>query len=338
MTTVDSFFDIPDDRDPKRNPETGSPQLVPRGIDPESGIRSDYTRASYMADFIEDKSHIHKWEMRYLCKAMGQNEDLAALAAVERYSTGVTEATVGRDKSASGKRLDAIIGRALDRVRIHEKADRGTAVHGSTEPGGPAGVERLRPASDAFREINRRELIRIIGTEVFTANDTIMASGTFDHLVRVPGHPLLTDYVVADKKTGSFDPFSWCVQIATYANGEPYNLDTDRRTGWPEGLNGWPNVINKDWGLVWQIDAETAEVKLWIIDIAFGWEMAQLAAQVRDAHKRRDIAVAYKPATILQRADALRASDPQDLADLRALWDLANPHEQQFIQAKVRQP
>jgi hypothetical protein len=307
VTTPESFFDIPDDREPMRGPG-GSPLLVPRGIDPASNIRAEYTRASYMADFLEDKTHIHRWEMRYLAKALGQHEDLAALAAVEKYSTGVSDALVGRDKSASGRRLDSIIERALDRVRIHEKADRGTAVHCSTEPGAPGGVERLRAATGAFFEINRRELIKIVGTEVFTANDTTMSAGTFDHLVEVPGHPLLTGLVVADKKTGSFSPFEWCIQVSSYANGECYNVETDTRPA-------WPGEVNKDWGLVWQIDAESAEVKLWIIDIAFGWEMAQLAAQVRDGHKRRDIAVEYKSATFEQRLAACNTRD-----DLALLW------------------
>jgi hypothetical protein len=138
-TTTANFFDMPADQGPRR--ENGDPVLFDR-----MGTEARYTRASSLATYIENLTHIKKWEMRYLCKAMGQNEDLAALAAVETYSTGISDAVFGRDKSESGKRLDEIIQRALDRVRIHEKADRGTAVHGATEPGAPAGVERLRPA------------------------------------------------------------------------------------------------------------------------------------------------------------------------------------------------
>lgn len=307
MSTPSTFFDIPADREPRRNTETGAPQLIPRGLE-ATGVRSDYTRASYMADYVEDKSHIHKWEMRYLCKAMGRNEDLAALAAVETYSTGISDAVFGRDKSASGRRLDDIIRRALDRVRIHEKADRGTAIHGATEPGGPRGVDRLRPGVDAFEYANRTEAIELVATEVFTANDEIMAAGTFDHLIRVPGHPLLTDYVVADKKTGRFDPFSWCIQMATYAYGEPYNLDTDERPG-------WPGHVNLEWGLVWQIDSDDETCSLWVVDIAFGWRMAQLAAQVRDAHKQTDIFAPYQSAPFTRRLDASSSH-----ADLTRLW------------------
>lgn len=329
-TTTANFFDMPTDRDAPR--EDGQPKLVPKGIDPASGIRSVYTRASALAEHVENQAHIHRWQMRYLARAMGQNEDLAALAAVETYSTGITNAVYGRDKSASGKRLDDIIRRALDRVRIDEKADRGTAVHGATEPGAPRGVERLRPAAEAFEAINRRECIDIVGTELFTANDTTMSAGTFDHLVRIPGHPVFANpwgnplYVVADKKTGRFSPFEWAIQIASYANGEPYNVETDQR-------HAWPGDICKDWALVWQIDSDEESVKLWVVDIAFGWEMAQLAAKVRDGHARRDIAAEYRSPTFEQR---LAGSETRD--DLARLWYAVEHDEPRrlAVEAKAR--
>lgn len=321
MTTVNDFFSMPE-ADVKRG-EGGDPQLVPRGLE-DKGIRAIYSRASSLANHLEEAGYIHRWEMRYLAKAMGQNEDLAALAACEVYSTGVSDAVYGREKSASGRRLDEIIERAFDRVRLHEKADRGTAVHGFTEPGWWTGEhtyeqipERLRGPVAAFWEVNRRECIEIVGTEMFTANDATMSAGTFDHLVRVAGHPLLTDYVIADKKTGRFSPFEWCIQLSSYANGDPYDTSTDERPA-------WPGRVNKEWGLVWQIDCEPStpadrRVKLWVIDLAFGWEMAQIAARVRDAHRRTDIATEYRSPTYAER---LAASNTP--GDLRLLWSSIN--------------
>lgn len=334
MTT--DFFTMPE-ADVIRGPG-GSPMLVPKGLEGK-GIRAPYTRASYLADFVEDKAHIHKWEMRYLAKAMGQNEDLAALAACEVYSTGVSDAVYGREKTQSGRNLDSIIERAFDRVRLHEKADRGTAVHGFTEPRWwtqephEAVPERLRGPVGAFWEINRRECIELAGTEQFTANDITMSAGTFDHLVKIPGHPLFQNkYIVADKKTGSFDPFSWVIQISSYANGEPYDTSTDSR---PD----WPGEICKDYGLVWQIDcdpdaADSGRVKLWVIDLAVGWELAQLAAKVRDHHKRTDLAVAYAAPTWVQRFNASNTPD-----DLRRLWLSINPddHEAEQRRAEIEE-
>lgn len=335
MTTVNDFFSMPEP-DVQRG-VGGSPMLVPRGLEGKD-IRSAYTRASYMADFLEAKDHIHRWEMRYLAKAMGQNEDLAALAACETYSTGVSNATHGREKSASGRRLDEIIERAFDRVRLHEKADRGTAVHGFTEPAWWTGQhtyeqipEALRAPVAAFWEVNRRECIELVGTEMFTANDATMSAGTFDHLVRVHGHPLLGDtYVVADKKTGRFSPFEWCIQISTYANGDLYDTSTDQRPA-------WPGEINKEWGLVWQIDCEPGKrteerAKLWLIDLTLGWRLAQLAAEVRDAHARTDIAAAYTTASFEQRFPLCNTPEA-----LRALWQSTeDPAERALVEEKAR--
>ena len=206
MTNPASFWDMPEP-DVKRG-SGGSPMLVPEAFeDHEDPMRVEYTRASYMADFIESKTHIHKWEMRYLARGLGQNEDLAALAATETYSTGLEteffDPNQTRAKTASGRRLDSIIERTFDRVKLHEKADRGTAVHGFTEPGAPSGSEipaRLALPVEAFWEKNRRECIETLGTELFTANDITMSAGTFDHSVRVYGHPDLTGIVIGDKK------------------------------------------------------------------------------------------------------------------------------------------
>jgi hypothetical protein len=329
------FFDVPEADVPRGL--GGSPLLVPEGVDPSSNIRAEYSRASALADWIEDKEHIHKWEMRYLAKAMGQNEDLAALAACEVYSTGVSDAVYGREKTQSGRNLDSIIERAFDRVRLHEKADRGTAVHGFTEPRWwaqephEAVPERLRGPVGAFWEINRRECIEIVDTERFTANDITMSAGTFDHLVRIPGHPLFKNkLVVADKKTGSFEPFSWCVQISTYAYGKAYNTATHTRPG-------WPGEVCLEWGLVWQIDCEPdtdnqKRIKLWVINLEFGWEMAQLASKVRDGHSRKDIAVQYRSPTFEQR---LEASNTRD--DLERLWRSTNNRDLQIrVEEKAR--
>ena len=326
MIDASSFFAAISENDARRS-GSGNPLIVlPTHEGRDDPMRVEYSRASGLADNVENKDHIHKWEMRYLAKALGQNEDLAALAAVETYSTGVETdwftPEQRHEKSASGRRLDDIIKRALDRARLHEKADRGTAVHGATEPDAP-GLhlipERLRHPVAAFAEVNRRECIEIVGTEVFTVNDTLASAGTFDHLVRVHGHPDLTGLVIADKKTGRFDPLSWVIQLASYAYGKIYDTALERR-------REWPGEINPDYGLVWQIDCkQTPEgrtdpgverIQLWVIDLRVGWDLAQMAARIRDAHKDvKSLAGDFRSPTFEQRFAA--CSTPEAL---RALW------------------
>lgn len=266
-----------------------------------------YTRASNLADYISDSEHIHRWQMRYLAKAMGKHEDLAALAASERYNTGLSDVLEQRDKTASGRRLDDIIKRALDRERIHEKADYGTAIHAFTEPGyDPASVpERMREGVASFWSTTSREACVIERTEQFTVNHITGSAGTFDHLCRFIGHPILTYYVVCDKKTGNITPHEWAIQIASYAYGDPYDLLEQKTLK-------WPGKINLEYGVVFHIKG--GKTTLYVLDLQAGWAAAQIAAQARDY---RDLVLAsgYKPATFQQRLDAANTRD-----DLAAVW------------------
>jgi hypothetical protein len=283
--------------------------LVPRGM-PKT-MRTRYTRASALSGSIEDMAHIHRWSMRYLAKGMGMRPDLAELAAVEPYSTGIANPVFGREKSQSGKRLDAIIERAMDAAGNYEKADRGTAIHAATEPGATFVPPHLQAAVDSFHEANRRLGIRIIGTEQFTANDATMTAGTFDHLVEVPGVPDLEGVVIGDKKTGAYSPHEWAIQLSTYANGEPYNTETDER-------HSWPGEINLDYAIVWQIDNTVSPVttRVHVLDIRLGWEAAQHAAWVRDWHQRNDLTHDFRGGPWQQRID-----NTNTLEGLRTLWD-----------------
>ncbi len=215
--------------------------------------------------------------MRNLAKAMGQSPDLCELAACEPYSTGLTNPTVGRAKSASGRALDSIIERALDRVRLHEKADRGTAVHAWTEP---ANQEYISPAAradvESFRQCIVDNGIQIGATEVFMANDPLRAAGTFDHLCWVPGF----GWVICDKKTGKMDADHFGVQLSVYAYGEVYDPATRTRRSL-EDLVGTAE-INREVGIVFAI--ANGKTTLKEDDLVKGRRGAQAAADARDYH------------------------------------------------------
>ena len=320
--SVDNFWNMPPAA-PERGPKDG-PLLVPKA----GGDRVEYTRASGLCSHIKNLTHIHTWEMRYLAIAMGQNPDLAALAAAETYSTGPeTEffnSEENRAKTQSGKRVDQIIERALDRRRIHEKADRGTTFHALTEPDAPTGPlipESLQVPLQEFEEVNRRECIESLGVEMFAANDVTRTAGTFDRAVKIHGHPLFGDkIVISDIKTGRFDPVSWAVQISTYAYGDRYDTDTDQRIP-------WPGEVDLEHALVWQVDCKdyasvgrpepkAGRIKLWVVNIRIGWELAQLAAKVRDlTEDKKEMAEKYRSPDFEER---LALSNTREA--LTALW------------------
>lgn len=325
---TETFFANAPRPDEVTRSDSGAPMLVPRGLE-ATGQRVPYTRASGLADYISEQEFFHRWEMRYLAMGIARNPDLAGAAAVETYNTGLLHPAYGAQKTASGKRLDEIIRKALDREGIHEKADYGTSVHGFTEPGappvpawqGPWG--QVGPDVASFEEWNRLYGVRILQTERFIANDAVMSAGTFDHLIEVPGHPLLTGLVIADKKTGKYEPHHWVVQLATYANGEPYEPD-DSRPGWPS-----PD-INKRYGLVWQI--REGETVGHIVDLQVGWEAAQHAAWIRDYNTRTDLGAPFKPASWTQRLEAC-----YDIERLRWLWEnTETPELRAEVERKAR--
>jgi hypothetical protein len=326
MSRTESFWDLPNpDQTEVPRGAGGGPMLVPKGMPKD--MRTLYTRASALSSYIEETEYIHRWEKRYLARGLGMRPDLAELAAVETYNTGLSNPVFGRDKSQSGKRLDAIIERALDAVGLWEKADRGTAIHAATEPGNHFVPEHLQEAVDSFDAANRVNGIRIIDTERFTANDITMSAGTFDHLVEVPGIPELEGCVIGDKKTGDYSPHEWAIQLSTYARGEPYNTDTDNRAPWPD-------EINLDYAIVWQIDNTTspATTQVHVLDIQLGWEAAQHAAWVRDWHKRTDLTHPFR------RGDFMARFDLTDTVEgLRTLWETTdNAAHHALILEKVR--
>ena len=305
--SVEDFFDN-SDRDAERAGD-GSPMLVPAA----GGPRMAYTRASSLADEILDQRHIHRWQMRYLARGLGRHRDLADLAAVEEYSTSLDATVFGADKSASGRRLDDINARALDRMGINQRADYGTVVHAATEPGGFV-PESAEANARAFWDWVHEYGIRIWATEVFTACDLTRSAGTFDHLMGVPGY----GNIIVDKKTGKLDPHAFSIQLSTYARGDVYDVTTDERTSLEILTEG--EEINREVGLILTISDGKCEPTE--IDLDKGFHGALHAAATRDykaiprdalaapaklkkIHEVDDLVILVRKAPSLERLSAL---------------------------------
>jgi hypothetical protein len=296
----------------------GRPLLVPRGM-PKT-VKAPYTRASSLADFVSNDRGIQIWERRYLIRGMGANEDLQELAACESYNTGLygpgEPAQDTKENRASGQRLDEIGVRALERMKIHEKADYGTAVHQATEPGSRAlPSKRMRADVASFAPTLEAEGIQILQTEAFVANDTLMSAGTFDHLLWVPGYGV----IIGDKKTGKMNPYEFGIQFSTYANGDAYDVYTDERTVIHHDLN-------PDWGMVIWMPALQGKTILKMIDLRVGYQDAIRAAEVRDAQKDRSLRDA-PPGFFRKRRAALLHTALLDAEDMETLYRLRRDHK-----------
>lgn len=282
------------------------------------GSRLQYTRASSLGDYIVETKFLRAWELRYLARQMGKNEDLAALAGLETYSTGFDENSV--TKSSSGKRLDSLIERAFERGRMHERADYGTVVHALTEPG-TEGYTPIRSAIDvhAFWELIEMNDIEILGTEVFTCNDWLKSAGTFDHLVRTNQYGV----TIADKKNGrNINGLGFSVQFASYANSVIYDTDTEERKPMTSLSDG--EEINKDVALLFEVKDGKAQVRK--VDIKRGHEAAEEAAKVRDMRRWNALAnidKSFKQAKgpeMRQRAIIRRINESRFPEELMGIW------------------
>lgn len=259
--------------------DSGNSLLVPAGSSKDQRIK--YTSASSLSNYITFLAHIHKWRMRYLTRGMGNSPDLCLLAQAEHYNTGF-DMDDQRANKESGKRLDDIIVRALDRVNINEKADYGTAVHTFTEPDHPTVSLDPKILDDvaSFDLTLRENGVKILDTEVFVADDETTSAGTFDHLVWVPSY----GHVIMDKKTGRINLHEFAIQLSVYANGDLYERDTDERQTFEEkyGIE-----LNRDVGIIAHI--KDGETKLLYVDLAEGYEGARHAAWVRDFQRNKNL-------------------------------------------------
>lgn len=324
--------------EPDRPPrdKSGRPMLIPRGVELEGEVPADdprrvpYTRASGLADNLEDFSFLWKWKMRGLAKGLADRMDLVRLVAAENYTTGFTDDEAANREA--GRRIDAVIERALDHSGTDQKADYGTAIHARTEPGntGTDPDEKQRLDQQSCWDLWSRMGVVHLGTEVFTACDELRSAGTFDHLSYVPGYGI----VVTDKKTSSKAKQNYDVQLGGYSRSDVYNKDTDQRMTLEEFIasKGWdPALLNRSVGIIWWVKGGKTEAR--ILDLDNGYRWAKVAASIRD--ERRPQAARVAPnitakalkTTEAQRKVLLEAIQAaQSREQLLALW--ANPVHQ----------
>ena len=323
---IDQFLE------PERPPRdsSGRPLLIPRGAEVRDENREPYSRASGLADHLEEFSFLWKWKMRGLAKGLADRPDLARLVSAEQYTTGFAD-----DEKANreaGRRIDIVIERALDHSGTDMKADYGTAIHARTEPGNAEIDIDEKQALDVascwdFWQANG---IVHLGTEVFTACDELRSAGTFDHLSYVPGYGI----VVTDKKTSSKAKQNYDVQLGSYSRSDVYDKNTDQRMTLEEYVEslGWnPALLNRSKGIIWWIKDGRTQARELDLDNGFHW--AKVAASIRDERRPQagrvapDVTRSIEAQVAEQRAGLLRAlSESPTIEHLLQIWN--NPAAQ----------
>ncbi len=239
--------------------------------DPQTGEQKSWTRATTWASSVADTYGLTKWKLRMAAKGVATRRDLIALAS----SLSVTE-----DKDA----LDRLAEQAIEHVG-GTAANLGTALHAFTEQ--VDGGEHPEIPEPWDRDIAAyRQMLDAAGIETIpryieriVVVPELGVAGTLDRVVRLGGK-----HYIADVKTGADLKFSWgeiAIQLALYAHAEAM---------WDgEDYEPWP-VVDRERAIVFHLPVGQARCDLYWVDIAAGWEAAQLCGAVRAWRTRKDLA------------------------------------------------
>jgi hypothetical protein len=238
-----------------------------------------WTRATTFAKSVADTFGLTQWEVRMVTAGIGMRRDLYALAA----------ATPVDDKD----KLNRIAKDAKEAAAASSGANLGTALHSFTEAhdrGEPVNPpEPWNRDLDAYRDALADAQITAVPEwiERIVIVPDLQVAGTLDRVVRLVDGRL----VIGDVKTGKDLSYSWgdiAIQLALYANAPlMWNKTTEQYEPMPQ--------VDRNIGIVMHLPAGKATCTIHQVDIAAGWEAAQLCRQVRAWRSRRNLAAQYTP-------------------------------------------
>jgi hypothetical protein len=231
----------------------GRPLVVP----PKGGKAIAYTRATTIANSLDDASALVAWKMR-----------MAAIGLTTRPDILLSISAAQEDKMA----VNSLIEDAMQVAGANKAANIGTALHSFAERldlGQDLGVISDEWVSDIKAYEHATKILSNKFIEQFSVLDKYKIAGTPDRVVEYKG-----ELFIADIKTGRVDhPNNIAIQLAIYANGLPYDTATASRGTWGK--------VNKDKAIIIHLPAGTGTCKLMWIDIKEGFKGLQLAMKAR---------------------------------------------------------
>ncbi len=241
---------------------------------PETGKETAWTRATTLAETLEDQYGLTKWKMRNAIWGVAQRTDLLALAQ---------SATLEDDKQ-----LDELCEQGLVVAGSGARANMGTALHKFTErlDRGEKFVVPSEYAPDLEAYLQVKKLGRIQTAPAFVERILVVpefnVAGTTDRIVRVDGEMVC----IADLKTGGdvlkYSQGKIAIQLAVYAHATAM---------WNQVSGVYEAVppVDQDRGLVIHVPAGEARADLYWVDLVQGWQAANLAYKVRQWRKNKKL-------------------------------------------------
>jgi hypothetical protein len=314
-----------------RRDRWGHPLIVPAA----GGKAKPYTRASSAAKTIEDTFNLEKWARRNVVYGMAKDPSLVARV----LAIGGTPHEWDQEQKSA---VNAIADAASDVAQAQRSADIGTAVHlmverlnrGEDVDGGPyqADLDAYRAAVNAMGWVIDPRYV-----ECRMVCDELEMAGTCDLIVI--GEEF--NYI-ADLKTGGtveYATLGHAAQLAAYANGDIYDVETDERE--------LVEHLETDTGYIIHLPAGQGRCDVYSLDLARGYEAAELANQVRNIRKSAKrwstlIAAPSPPhgevttglPPVEQHAEGGSTAPPvPTLGELRTMW--ATPDEGPDVDARL---
>lgn len=277
------------------------PLITPVG----GGKPEPYTRCTTFVGALEDTYNLEKWKMRMTAIGLASRPDLVMAVAA---------CNPNADKDA----LNAHCESALQAAQASAAANVGTALHKFTETADRGELDvaavpaEYRPDIAAYLDVMRQAKLTVEGIEQFVVHDDLKIGGTFDRTVT-----LGKKRYVLDVKTGTLEygMGKIAMQLAVYAHARHYHVDTFERTD----LN-----VDLQRAIICHLPAGTGKCFLRWVDIETGWEAVDLARQVRDWRKRKNLSEVFEYASAKPEPgpDPLmqKIADATSVTELRTLW------------------
>lgn len=243
--------------------------------DPTTGQERSWTRVTTLASTLADRFGLEKWAQRNIVWGLGQRQDLWARAAATTVDDKKTLAQVAADaQAAASSAAGANLGTALH--QFTERIDRGERIVVPPPYDGDVAAY-TKALSDAGIFVVKGSIERIVIVPEFEV------VGTLDRVVK----GLWPMARVADLKTGKdvvrYGMTEIALQLALYAHA----------SHWWTGEEWKPMpAIDQDKAVVMHLPVGQGRCALYEVDIRAGWEAVQLAVDVREWRKRKDLAQA----------------------------------------------
>lgn len=240
--------------------------------DPVTGETRPWTRATTLAEAMQDTYGLTGWKMRMVAVGIGLREDLQDLAA----------ASDPEDK----KQLDQLCKDAMSIAQADVRSNKGTSLHKYTQrldQGQKIRAPRRWAADIAAYELAKKTWgIRTAPTmcERVTLIPELEVAGTMDRIVKYQDIPMIFDLKTGnDVERGAM---KIAIQLALYSRGIGlWNEETEQFDPMPRGLD-------QEIGLVLHLPAGEATASLYEVNLKLGWRAAQLAYEVRKFRKDKE--------------------------------------------------